>query len=417
MRCQTNPQIRYDSTTRRVLFGAWAVVAILLVSLAAGCGGEAPASGWGGSVDTLASGEVAVYNPNRPLWSPADAWRVEEELRIGTLDGEGPDMFGGITDFDVDAYGRFWIFEGQAQELRVFDARGRYLKTVGRQGEGPGEFNRVIGMEWGPDGHLWIVDPSNNRLSVVDTTGAFVASHPTIGGVVVQPWPGGFDETGHFYTYGVDTAAEEDFGLVMVRYDAALQPIDSVSPPEYPGEREYFELKNENNWWRTGVPFTPSLEWRLARDGTWWAGLTGDYRIFQLSWEGDTLRSVRRDYDPLPVTSTDMETARENLDDFVKAGGKPDWSRVPDVKPAFDEFVLDDSGYLWVKLVTDADSVDRLFDVFDPEGRYLGQVDAPFPINFYPPPIIRGDRIYAVTRDELEVPFIVEARIRKPATG
>lgn len=414
---QTRSWHPQDPVRRRILAAAWSVLAVVILLTFAACADESAASGWGGTVDTLASGEISVYNPNRPLWRPGEAWRLAERLRIGTLDGEGPDMFGAITDFDVDSYGRLWVFEGQAQELRVFDPQGGYLRTVGRQGEGPGEFNRVIGMEWGPDGNLWIVDPSNNRLSVVDTTGAFVASHPTIGGVVVQPWPGGFDDSGHFYTYGIDTAAEEDVGLVMVRYGSDLQPIDSIAPPEYPGEREFFELRNENNWWRTGVPFTPSLEWRLTRDGTWWAGLTGDYRLFQLSWSGDTLRSIRRDYEPLPVTSADVEDARENLDSFVKAGGKPDWSRIPDVKPAFDEFVLDDSGHLWVRLVSETDTENRLFDVFDPEGRYLGQVVSPFPIAFYPPPIIRNGRIYAVTRDELEVPFVVSAVVEKPAGG
>jgi sugar lactone lactonase YvrE len=114
------------------------------------------------------------------------------------------------------------------------------------------------------------------------------------------------------------------------------------------------------------------------------------------------------------VTSADVDQARENLDSFVKAGGKPDWSRIPDVKPAFDELMVDDSGYLWVRLVSGGESEDRLFDVFDPEGRYLGQVVSPFPIAFYPPPIIRGGLVYAVTRDELEVPFLVRARIEEP---
>ena len=81
----------------------------------------------------------------------------------------------------------------------------------------------------------------------------------------------------------------------MVRYGEDLQPIDSVAPPEYPGEREFYELRNDNSWMMTGVPFTPSLEWRLSRDGTYWAGLTGEYRLFELSWDGDTLRSIRRD--------------------------------------------------------------------------------------------------------------------------
>ena len=408
----------YDSSNRRILVVAWAVVAVIALALgASGCASEAPASGWGGTVDTLSSGQISVYNPVGSLWSAGDEWVLQEELRIGTLDGTGPDMFGAITDFEVDRYGRFWLFEGQTQEIRVFDSDGRFVRTVGRQGEGPGEFNRVIGMTWGPDDNLWIVDPSNNRLSVVDTAGVFAASHPTIGGIVVTPWPGGFDDAGRFYTYGVVTAVEDEISLVMVRHGMDLQPIDSVAPPEFPGGEEYYEIKNEDSWMMTGVPFTPSMEWRLGRDGTFWAGLTGDYRIFQLSWEGDTLRSIRRAYESLPVTSSDLEDAKERLDWFIEAGGKADWSRIPSTKPAFDDFVIDDAGYLWVQMNAENEKEARLFDVFDPAGRYLGEVLAPFPVDFNHAPIFRDGYMYAVTEDGLEVPFVVRARIARPEVG
>lgn len=406
-----------DPLARRILAAAWALLAAVSLALGlAGCAAEAPASGWAGTVDSLPSGQIVVHNPRSSIWGPGDAWSVREELRIGTLEGTGPDMFGSIVDFDVDAYGRFWVFEGQAQELRVFDRDGRFVRSVGRQGEGPGEFNRVIGMDWGPDGHLWLVDPSNNRLSVVDTTGIFVASHPTIGGIVVQPWPGGFDDAGHFYTYGIDTSSEDEFlALVMVRYGRDLQPIDSVAPPVFPGEEDHFELRSEDSWWITDVPFSPGIEWRLGRDGTYWAGLTGDYRIYQLAWGGDTLRTISREYEPLPVTPEDMERAKEDMKYFTDAGGKADWSRIPAVKPAFEEFILDSAGNLWVQLVADGDASGRRFDVFDPEGRCLGELLTPFPVAFYPPPIIRDGYVYSVTEDELEVPFMVRGRIETPA--
>ncbi len=44
-------------------------------------------------------------------------------------------------------------------------------------------------------------------------------SVPTIGGITVMPWPGGFDRDGHFYTYGIDPDMEDDFGLLMIRHD------------------------------------------------------------------------------------------------------------------------------------------------------------------------------------------------------
>lgn len=391
------------------------VALLLLVALVPvlwGCAAESAGSTWAGSIDTLATGQIVVRNPNAELWTDETRWSVVEDLRIGSLDSDGPDMFGAISDFETDAGGRLWVFEGQAQEIRVFAADGEFLRTVGRQGEGPNEFNRVIGMTWGPEGNLWTVDPSNNRLSVVDTTGAFVTSHPTIGGVMIMPWPGGFDGAGQFYTYGIDPEAEE-FGLVMVRYDSGLQPIDSVAPPEYPGEREFFELRNDQSFMRTGVPFTPSLEWML-RDGHYWAALTGEYRIFELDWNGDTLRSISREYEPVPVTAADIDAAMEGFEWFISQGGKVDPSRIPSTKPAIDEFTVDDEGNLWVLREPESEAEEgHPFDVFDPEGRFLGQVRLPFPAKMYPPPIIRGGYFYAITEDDLEVPYVVRARIVK----
>ena len=143
-------------------------------------------------------------------------------------------------------------------------------------------------------------------------------------------------------------------------------------------------------------------------------GLTGEYRIFQLSWEGDTLRSIRREYEPLQVTATDLDEAKERLDWFVEAGGKADWSRIPATKPAFDDFVIDDDGYIWVQMVTEPENEGRLFDDFDPAGRYLGEVLAPFSVELNPAPIFRDGYMYAVSEDELEVPFVLRARIERP---
>ena len=162
-----------------------AFAALATVALAACSVGEAD-PGWAGSVDTLATGQVVVRNPATPMWMDADRWSVVEELRLGTIEDVGPEMFGRVLDFETDPLGRIWVFEGQAQELRVFDSTGEHVRTIGRQGEGPGEFNQVIGMEWGPDGHLWLVDPANNRITKVDTAGVLVESVPTIGGITAR---------------------------------------------------------------------------------------------------------------------------------------------------------------------------------------------------------------------------------------
>ncbi len=393
---------------------------LLLLSAAvsaalAGCGARetSAAARWNGTMDTLASGRILVSNPATGMWDEATAWRVVEELRIGTLDDVGPDMFGSIDDLEVDAWGRFWVFEGQAQELRVFDRDGAHVRTIGRKGGGPGEFARVIGISWAPDGNLWTVDPSNARISIIDTAGTYVGSHGTVGGWMIVPWPGGVDAEGRFWNFAPDISSS-DPSIVMIAYDDDLNPVDTVPVPEYPGEREVFELRNESSHIMTGVPFTPSLEWRFDPRGYMWFMLTGEYSITQLSLEGDTLRTISREFEPLPVTRADIDSAMVGLEWFIRYGGKVDASRIPGTKPATEEFLFDDEGNIWVLPVTVPAEEGRVVDIFDPEGRYMGRIQLPFQLSTNPPPVFRDGYVYAVTEDELEVPYVVRARIEKP---
>jgi len=87
-------------------------------------------------MDTLPSGTIVVTNPAQGVWDSASSWRVSEDLRIGTLEGTGPDLFGQIDALEVDRDGRIWVLEGQAQELRVFGRDGRWLRTIGGRAAG-----------------------------------------------------------------------------------------------------------------------------------------------------------------------------------------------------------------------------------------------------------------------------------------
>jgi len=391
----------------------------LLPLLSVGCGGEAAGSvsRWSGTMDTLPSGLVRVTNPAEGVWDSTRAWRVVEELRIGTVEGDGPDLFGEIQALEVDPQGRIWVLEGQSQELRVFDSEGRHVRTIGRNGGGPGEFSQPIGMGWSRNGELWVPDPQNNRVSVIDTAGTFVGSHRMIGGFVIIPWPGGFDTAGYFYNFLPDMReGGRGFRMLLVRYDSAMTPLDTLVPPRWQGPQEFFELTSADgeSHMRSSVPFTPGLDWELTPAGDFWFIHTGTYELFRVNAAGDTVRKATKPFVPVPVTGEDVDSAIAGMEWFTKQGGKVDRSRFPGVKPATRSFHVADDGYLWVEPVTaDRADRDRVFDIFDPEGRYLGRIRLPFSAG-YPPPIIRGDMILAVTRDELEVPFVVRARVVKP---
>jgi hypothetical protein len=51
------------------------------------------------------------------------------------------------------------------------------------------------------------------------------------------------------------------------------------------------------------------------------------------------------------------------------------------------------------------------FDVFEPDGRYVGRVLAPQGLSLQPKPVIRGDTVWAIVRDELDVQRLVRFRV------
>jgi hypothetical protein len=384
-----------------------------ILSTACGATGDRGGAGWTGTVDTLASGQVVVTNPATPSWAPGSEWRVVEELRIGRVDGEGPDLFGSITSLAVDRGGRIWVLEGQSQELRVFSEAGEHIRTVGRRGGGPGEFSNALRIDLAPDGNLWVMDPQNNRLSVIDSAGRYLDGKNVAGGFVIMPWPGGFDDEGRYYV--PVPRFTPSFGTILVRHDAALMPIDTVAAhPRDPIERDFFKIQEGGlTSVSAGVPFQGALLTKYSPAGTYWSLLTDEYRLQEYSAAGDTLRTITRAHALLPVTAADREQAREDLKWFTDQGGKVDWSKIPSTKPLANDFYFDDEGNTWVRIRSSSGEVGREFDIFDPEGRYLGVVEFPFQLRRRPAPVFRDGMLYGVVEDELEVPYIAVARVVK----
>ena len=380
------------------------------------CGSGSDAAGdWSGTMDTLPSGEIVVRNTDDPLWAPEEAWQVVEDLRIGEVMSEGPDLFGGVYSFDVDAWGRIFVLDDQAQEVRIFDSGGNFVRTVGRRGEGPGEFTQAGSVDLSRNGEIWVMGMGQGRVSIFDTTGTYLRGERTAGGFVMKPYPGGFDPMGRYnvvlFAGGTST---------MGRFDQSYRPIDTISLPENPEEGEYFTNVTEDgsSTMQVAVPFQGFMAWRFSPTGTVWTLLTGRYELSEMTTGGKVVRTVTKDHEPIPVTDEEQEQAVENLEWFTSQGGQIGRSKIPGSKPSTVSFFIDDEGNRWVErqvAVADKDDAGRLFDVFEAEGRYLGMLRLPFELRWsIPEPMVRNGFLYGVTSDESGVLYVVRARIVKP---
>lgn len=107
-----------------------------------------------------------------------DCVRLSETVVLGDTVGDGYVVH---TDYVVrDSLGNYWL--GQYKDMiKVFDAKGRYLRRVGRAGGGPGEFSIPMPMYTDETGRVHVLDPSLARETIfrrdfeVDTVRPFPA--------------------------------------------------------------------------------------------------------------------------------------------------------------------------------------------------------------------------------------------------
>lgn len=383
----------------------------LLLLLACACEFASPPE------DRRGSGNV-IRHQRDDGWAPDRAWRLSFASRIGGAGATGADAFGAVVDVAFDALGRVWVADEMQQQIKIFERDGTFVRSIGRKGGGPGEFRSIAGFDWSPDGTLWIVDAGNPRFTVLDTAGRLLATHPRFSSMMVTPWPGGFDRHGNL----ADVGARRESGGVSVASVVRLSPdLGSADTLRLPPLKEQFFGAVTSGDARTQhvkqapVPFTATQIWGVDPEGYAWIALTDRYRLERRAFDGTVNRVVELQNTARRVSSADKDQILENYRWFEQAGGRLDRSLIPDHHPDLENLFFDGEGHLWV-LPTYFRGEKPRIDIFELNGRYLGQVQAPVPFISRPAPAIRDGWVAAVARDGDGVDAVVVMRLDKPAS-
>ena len=100
-------------------------------------------------------------------------WTLVEELRIGAAETEAT-TFADVRGIALGTGGQIFVLEFRTQEIRAFDATGKFIKNIARKCAGPGEIASANGLAHVPDGTIWVNDPGNGRFSVFRADGTFL---------------------------------------------------------------------------------------------------------------------------------------------------------------------------------------------------------------------------------------------------
>ena len=410
-----------------------AATLILALLVASGCStdGGSQVSEWQAERDTVGD-TVVVRTVAGSVWdSPR---RLVPELVIGQVEGADEYLLGELQALAVDEAGRIYVFDTQVPALRVYDADGTFLMTVGREGEGPGEYRQPDGgaVVVLPDGRILLRDPGNARINVYSPTGETLGEWPIRGGHFTST-PMFGDPVGNVYTY-IWNLGPDRSGRALLRISTEGEPLDTLALPRWDYQAPTVSASVEGASQTWSVPFSPTSFWSWSPDGHFVGGLSTRYAVDVFRPDGSVLR-IERVVEPVAVTAGEKAAEEYRVHQAMRRL-KPDWRwngpPIPDTKPPFRRIQAAQDGRIWVMLRTpgrespDATQAEPTpgepppppswtepvaFDVFESDGRYLGQVHGPDGLQTYPYPVLDTDRVWAIVRDDMGVQTIVRFAI------
>lgn len=403
------------------------VLGVLFVAWSIGCSeGPGPASRWTVSVDTLPNGATRVIN-TPPAAGPIATLIAREDLRIGSRSIGGPESFGLVRQLAPLPSGGVAVLDGMAQEIRIFGADGDHKNTFGGPGGGPGELEGAQGLLLGPDSLLRVPEKGNARMSYFHPDSGFVDSHRFYVYTTASrgPWRAAMDSTGRtaVWSSGVYRGG---FWIVIRIYDEELTQVDSIPYYNYTNDSPADREDPEGGWpitYPNGMrsvipyPFYPREEFAVDPTGQMWTTESGDSRLKVQRWQpaGDTLLVVESRRQPNRVTDAMKDSVMAQLEAGFSRWPNPpelDYSKIPDEEPPTYGLSLDNQGRLWVRL-SHPESDTTAYDVFDRSGRHVETVVIHARVDEDVPPTLAGDTLWAVVRDEVDVQYIVRARLQK----
>ena len=365
-------------------------------------------------VDTI-DGVVVVRNGPAGLWRESEKWQVVEEFRVGRVRGATDEDLTTPRNNSVSLgpNGQIFVLEHSTDRVVVFSGDGQLVRSFGGHGEGPGDLISPMGMAWDDTGRLWVAAGYNGRYHVFDSTGVFQKSmrrpvrlvnriqHPLL-----------WEETGTLIDETVTSTGPSM--VLFLRVDTLGQVVDTASvlakPPRFRSLAARTIIRPSQDAFRyLARHYLASGRWSMAPDGTVWSAMNGRLRLVKTDSNGDTLRIVETSHRPESFDRRDREAISKGL---AEAGlSRQD---VELVRPLVSEIYVMDDGHILVGIFEQVGEDPSTFDVFDPEGFFLGTIDLGITIPRRNRPALAGDTLVVVSPGLLDVPFLVRLTIRRP---
>jgi hypothetical protein len=408
------PGVRTDSPAMLNRSIVLRVTLILVVQGTVSCADQTGSDASGrieAQVDTV-NGVLHVWNSPEGAWTDGEQWTVEELLRLGARAAPEEELFSGpLLTGKLGPDGFIYVLDSDAEQITVFSSDGAFVRHIGRPGRGPGEFVGPSAMSWDGLGRLWVADGFGGRYTLFSTAGDFIRTQSRpVHALARRQHPLIYTSDGAF----LDEAAASS-AVSFLRVDtggARVDTLGTISRPEMTAAVRSIIRRPGSDFQTVSRRYIRRSRWAVTSDSTIWSADTGELKLVHRKLSGDTIRVVHTTH-----RSQQFSSAEADLIDRGLAEVGLQRHEIDLVRPIVQQIVVLDDGHVLVQIEMDVGDDGTIFDVFDPDGRYLGPLDFGFAPTRLGGTSFRGDTVVVTTVGRLDVPYVVKAVIRRPGTA
>lgn len=348
---------------------------------------------------------------------PAARWDLEAEplLVIGTAEGQEPYLLSGVGDALFLADGGVALLDGGSRQLRLYGPGGVFRAAFGRMGEGPGEFRSLSApLIREADGGFLLWDAQLRRITRVTPDlrlGETIlpeAVDGTRGMLLRARFGDGSLLLSEIRTSPPPTSGTFHDTLHLHRADAsgrALNPLVSVANTT--GEISVAGGPDPATIVSISILRTPMGRAAVtaAADSLLLSGNSARFEVRAVALDGTLQWIARPALSPRPVGEAERQAF---IDRLAETSSSPEAARLayadvtfPETMPAFDHWVVDEEGNLWMRSYRASfDEGPSDWYVVDREGVWVATATLPGTLRATR---ITRDHVLGVFQDELGV--------------
>jgi hypothetical protein len=336
---------------------------VLLVAFAAACGNAAHGQGRPWSIDA----------------KPA--------LILGSVNSDvlfGAGLIGALKLPD----GNILVGDRGDYSLKVFDARGALVKSLGRNGAGPGEMNRLAHI-WRCGNQIIAYDISNGyRVTVFSTDMTWARSFrfgsAGEGGNTPYTGASSCNGTGTFVHHGWEARKDMKSGAFRAQVplwlsgpDSTVRPIGTIA-----GSERWGRFNKDGNGGTGPLPLGKQPVIAIGRDRIY-TGTAETYTITMRDLTGKVIGTFGKPSAQLAATKADIDLAVEDeaagRDDAVRERVRKSYEtmELPKTIPAYKAMLVDSEGMIWIRDYRRASPTQAQWTVFTHDGRQVAEVQLP----------------------------------------